>query len=164
VKHSPGDAGGFGPRKLLTGYLAPDGTHYPCEACGHRAAALSVCRDRGFKREPLAADDWRAAWVDESSDDPLDPEQELDRRSFVRIQSADRDDFGAVQFFASHYDTVARLTDAQKTWLRVHGYARQLRELTACERPSSVGAAPPPAPLPLTPGVSAADETGNENR
>lgn len=127
VKNSPGDAGGFGPRKLLTGYLAPDGTHYPCEAWGHRAAALSVCRDRGFKREPLAADDWRAAWVDESSDDPLDPEQELDRRSFVRIQSDDRDDSAAVQFFASHYDTAARLTDAQKTWLRVHGYKRQLR-------------------------------------
>lgn len=112
--------------KPITGYLAPDGTHHPCEAWEHRACARAICRSLGLKREPLAEDDWRAPWLADAGDDVIDPEQEMDQRGYVRIHSSDRDDPMCVSFGAPS----AALTEAQKTWLRVHGYGRRLREIT----------------------------------
>lgn len=111
------------------GYVAPDGTHHPCEAWAHKACARAICRALGLKREPTADDDWRAPWLVNSGDDVLDPEQELDRRGYVRVQSSDRDDPTGVSFTACHHDPAATVTDAQKSWLRVHGYKRWLRDM-----------------------------------
>lgn len=117
------------PRHPTIGYLAPDGTHHPCETWGHKACARAICRSLGLKRQPIAEDDWRAPWIADTGDDVLNPEQEMDVRGYVRIHSSDRDDPMCVSFGAQFFDETAALTDAQISWLRVHGYGRRLREL-----------------------------------
>lgn len=110
------------------GYLAPDGTHHPCEAWEHKALARAICRALGLKREPIAEDDWRAPWHADLGDDVIDPEQELDRRGYVRVEhSAARD--GAIQWAARCYDPAAVITEAQREWLGRHGFGRLLRDL-----------------------------------
>ena len=161
---SPDDVRGFGPGPLLTGYLAPDGTHHPCEAWAHRECARAICRSLGLKRPPIVEDDWRAPWVEDTGDDVLDPEQEMDARRYVRIHSSDRDDPMCVSFGAKFSDETATLTDAQVSWLRVHGYGRRLRELTRATFSPSAGAPSSPDAAAAHVGGIRREPTGDQNR
>jgi len=101
------------------GYLAPDGTHYDCEAWGHSALARRIT---GIAQRSL----------DDVRDDgtlPPDAEQTLDRAGWVRIEKNDRDDHDALSFGATHYDRNARLTEPQRAWLVRHGYGKRLASL-----------------------------------
>lgn len=109
------------PPMRLIGYLAPDGTHHPCEAWEHRALAVRIT---GIEQPSLE---------DVRDDGTMPPcaEQVLDRGCYVRIHREDRSDPMCVTFGASFYDDTAALTDAQKSWLLLHGYGRWIRHLGA---------------------------------
>lgn len=123
----------------LIGYLAPDGTHYPCEAWEHRKLALRIVG----QRPPSLSD------VRDDGATPPDAEQLLDRAGYVRIEKTDRDDPGALSWAARYYNPGAMLTDAQRTWLRVHGYGRLIRELLTMMDAYSVEAPESPDELAM---------------
>lgn len=106
----------------MIGYLAPDGTHHPCEAWEHRALAVRIT---GIAPRTFES-------IDEGTP-RRDAEEELDRLGYVRIERSDRDDPMALSWGARWYDPAAMLTEAQRRWLVMHGYGRRLRDLVAIQ-------------------------------
>ena len=113
------------------GYLAPDGTHHPCEAWAHRALAqrLTGIEPRTLLSLEDVFDDLAAR---DAQQQPLDAEQTLDREGYVRIHSNNPNTDMSVSWVARFYDPDARLTEPQVNWLRSHGYGRHVRSL--CEQ------------------------------
>lgn len=101
------------------GYLAPDGTHHPCEYAGHAALAVRLT---GIKPQTLAD-------VQDDGTVPPNAEETLERRGYVRIHNEDRDDRLSVSWDARRYDPRAKLTDQQRSWLVLNGYKRRIQDI-----------------------------------
>lgn len=107
-EHQPGTPAAPAVPTGPVGYLTPEGVHHACAPFGHAALAATLLPGE------------------------LDPERVAEERGWVRIEGAPHehtDRRPALQWTGGYYRDDARVTEAQLTWLRTHGYGRLVREL-----------------------------------